>query len=52
MTFESTANMELVEVDEVVEKEDSTGGRGINGEIGRKLEIKDVSEEEVLQSAV
>ena len=42
----------MVEVDEAVKENDPTGGRGVNGEIGRKLEAKGKSEEEVLESAV
>ena len=48
----STANLTMVEVDEAVEKKDPTGGRGMNGEIGGKLEVRDKREEEVLESAV
>ena len=42
---QSTANLTMVEVDEAAEMKDPTGGRGVNGEIGGKLE-------EVLESAV
>lgn len=42
----------MAEVDEVVDRKDPTGGRGVNGEIGGKLEFKGKSEEELLQSAV
>lgn len=42
----------MVEVDEAVEKKDPTGGRGMNGNIGGKLEAKVKSEGEVLESAV
>ena len=48
---ESTADFKMIEVDEAVETKDPTGGRGVNGEIGGKLEVKD-SEEEILKSAV
>ena len=48
----STANLTMVEVDEAVGKKDPTGGRGMNGEIGGKLEVRDKREEEVLESAV
>ena len=48
----STANTTMVEVDAAVEKKDPTGGRGMNGEIGVKLEVKGKSEEEILESAV
>ena len=49
---ESAANLTIAEVDEAVEKTDPTGGRGVNGEIGGKLEVKGKSEEEILESAV
>ena len=46
----------MVEVDtefrETAEKKDPTGGRGVNGEIGGKLEAKDHNEQGVLESAV
>ena len=46
----------MIEVDEAVEKKDPTGGRGVNGEVGGKLEVKDKKseeeDEEVLRSAV
>lgn len=48
----STANVIPVEVDEAVRKKDPTGGRGVNGIIGGKLEVKGKSEKEVLESAV
>ena len=48
----STANLTMIEVDKAVEKKDPTGGRGMNGEIGGKLEVRDTREEEVLESAV
>ena len=44
--------MRTVEVDEAVEKKDPTGGRGLNGGIGSKLQVESKSEEEVLESAV
>ena len=50
--FESSANFTMIEVDEAVEMKDPTGGRGVNGEIGGKLEVKEKSEEEILKSAV
>ncbi|KAF6218887.1 hypothetical protein HO133_005430 [Letharia lupina] len=46
------ANVITVEVDEAVRKKDPTGGRGVNGIIGGKLEVKGKSEKEVLESAV
>ena len=49
---ESTANFTTKEVDEAVEMKDPTGGRGVNSEIGEKLEVKEESEEEILKSAV
>ena len=49
---ESTANFITKEVDEAVEMKDPTGGRGVNGEIEGKLEVKEESEEEILKSAV
>lgn len=49
---ESTAYFTTIEVDEAVERKDPTGGRGVNGEIGGKLEVKEENEEEILQSAV
>ena len=49
---ESTANFTTIEVDEAVERKDPTGGRGVNGEIGGKLEVKEENGEEILQSAV
>ena len=33
-------------------EKDPTGGRGVNGEIGGKLEVKEEAEEEILKSAV
>ena len=43
----------MEEVDEAVNKHDPTGGRGVKGEIGEKLDVKGGrSEEEVLESAV
>lgn len=49
---EGIANMTTVEVDEAVKKKDPTGGRGVNGHIGVKLEVEGENEEEVLKSAV
>lgn len=42
----------MIEADEVGERKDPTGGRGVNGEIGGKLEVEGMSEEEILKSAV
>ena len=42
----------MLEVDEAVEMKDPTGGRGVNGEVGGKLEVNGKSEEEILESAV
>lgn len=42
----------MIEADEAGERRDPTGGRGVNGEIGGKLEVEGMSEEEVLKSAV
>ena len=42
----------MVEAGEAAEEKDPTGGRGVNGEIGAKLKIKDEIAEEVLESAV
>ena len=42
----------MIEVDEGGERKDATGGRGVNGEIGGKLEVEGMSEEEILKSAV
>lgn len=42
----------MVEVDDAGERKDPTGGRGVNGEIGGKLEVEGISEEEILKSAV
>lgn len=50
--IESTANITMIEVDEAVEKKDPTGGRGVNSGPGGKLDVKDQSMEEVLESAV
>ena len=49
---ESTANFTMIEVDEAVQMKDPTGGRGVNGEIGGKLEVTEKSGEEILKSAV
>ena len=47
------ANLVVVEVDEAVDRQDPTGGRGVSGEIGGKLDVKGQrSEAEVLASAV
>lgn len=49
---ESSANLTIEEVDEAVATRDPTGGRGVNGQIEGKLNVKDKSEEELLESAV
>ena len=43
---------QMLEVDEAVGMKDPTGGRGVNGENGGKLEVNGKSEEEILESAV
>lgn len=42
----------MAEVDEAVKKKDPTGGRGLNGHIGEKLEAKNEPRQEVLEAAV
>ena len=50
--IETIAETMTVEVDEAVEQKDPTGGRGVKGEIGGKLEVTGRNEEEALRSAV
>lgn len=48
----STADITIIEVDEAVEQQDPTGGRGVNREPSSKLAVKGQIEKEVLESAV
>ena len=52
MKIKSMANIIMVEVDEAVEEKDPTGGRSVNGEIGKRLKDNSKREGEVLRSAV